>query len=1413
MYNLLNFLQPSSFPSLSSFEEKFNDLTTAEKVDELKKLVAPHMLRRLKKDAMQNIPPKTERMVPVELSSIQAEYYRAMLTKNYQILRNIGKGVAQQSMLNIVMQLRKVCNHPYLIPGTEPDSGSVEFLHEMRIKASAKLTLLHSMLKILHKEGHRVLIFSQMTKLLDILEDYLTIEFGPKTYERVDGSVAVADRQTAIARFNQDKSRFVFLLSTRSCGLGINLATADTVIIYDSDFNPHADIQAMNRAHRIGQSKRLLVYRLVVRASVEERILQLAKKKLMLDQLFVNKSGSQKEIEDILKWGTEELFNDSPGLNATETNNSNKDETIIDVAHKQRRRTGGLGDVYKDKCTDSSSKIVWDENAISKLLDRSDLQDGSTDIAEGDSENDMLGSVKALEWNDEPAEEHGVDESPPHGTDDLCTQNSEKKDDAAMIANEENEWDRLLRVRWEKYQSEEEAALGRGKRQRKAVSYREAYAPHPTETNSESGGEEEKEPEPEPEREYTPAGRALKTKYAKLRARQKERIARKKAAASRPPEEIPGVESLPQLPAKGGDLGAGAMHPVQEGPSINLPDSKSNQLAEAQVQNSNNTDSISRIDRLSKHKMSNHFDGHVNNPSRTLPDIFVPNHHIKGGLSTSNSMPSNNLLPVLGLCAPNANQMESSESNVSKLNWRQSRQGLRQEFPFNLASCSGTSMDPEVRNQEMPPNTKLPDAAAENVKQSFKNSIPDSNLPFVPFPPSLKGKESNAFEKSGARFSTFQEKMALPNLPFDERLLARFPLTTKSMANSHLDLLPNLSLGGRFEPLNGSGQDLPSMPALPTFKNPPEDLFRYNQQDRDAPPSLGLGQRPTTFPSFPENHRKVLENIMMRTGSGSSSSLKKKSKSDGWSEDELDSLWIGVRRHGRGNWDVMLRDPKLKFSRYKTAEDLSGRWEEEQVKVFQGPAFPVPRSSKITKSTKSAPFPISDGMMERALQGSKFILPPKFQNHLTDMKLGIGESVSGLPHFRTLDRPGLPNDQFVPLPSWSSDKHMAKLPEDGAAETSDRPGTSNVPPEHRFMLSSFGASLGSLGLNCSGGIDIRQKEDEQRNRKRGKLPELLDGSSNDLRDNRVNVGNGESTGSGLASNPIRPDLSHSKGDDVAGSSTSKDKLPHWLREAVSPPTKHPDPELPPTVSAIAQSVRMLYGEDKSTIPPFVIPGPPPSLPKDPRSILKKRKKRRSPKFDQGLADFAGSSRDFPSNRDADNGASSSTPSLGPPFPLLSQTATRGPQQVESNLNLPPLNLKAANPSLSSMHQSKKASSSGLSPSPEVLQLVASCVAPGPHLPPVSGASSFLEGKLPLPRPVARAKFMDSEDAFENKEARQVSPRTWCPPEDDIVELPDSGDSSKTQSDPTRVEQPEEGEEVSSEGTVSDHAARDQETQP
>ncbi|KAL6206272.1 hypothetical protein ACLB2K_023520 [Fragaria x ananassa] len=1445
MYNLLNFLQPASFPSLSTFEERFNDLTTSEKVEELKKLVAPHMLRRLKKDAMQNIPPKTERMVPVELSSIQAEYYRAMLTKNYQILRNIGKGVAQQSMLNIVMQLRKVCNHPYLIPGTEPDCGSVEFLHDMRIKASAKLTLLHSMLKILHKEGHRVLIFSQMTKLLDILEDYLAIEFGPKTYERVDGSVAVADRQSAIARFNQDRSRFVFLLSTRSCGLGINLATADTVIIYDSDFNPHADIQAMNRAHRIGQSNRLLVYRLVVRASVEERILQLAKKKLMLDQLFVNKSESQKEVEDILKWGTEELFNDSPGMDGKDTgeNNSNKDEAVPDVEHKHKKRIGSLGDVYEDKCTENSNKIVWDETAILKLLDRENLQSGLTDNADVDMENDMLGSVKSIEWNEEPIEEQGV-ESPPGASDDICAQNTETKEDNVVNATEENEWDRLLRLRWEKYQSEEEAALGRGKRMRKAVSYREAYAAHPSETLTESGGgEDEREPEPEPEREYTAAGRALKAKFAKLRARQKERLAQKNEIEEpRPSEGLP-IESHPQGPMNTaedvdqatGDQAAGLVQFLSERSSV--IDLEDNKLDASKAK----TDSPLRLGKLSKHK-SSRLDLSVNPLDHVSPDILFPRHQVQGTMTLS--VPPNNLLPVLGLCAPNASQLESSKKN-SRSNGR--RRGAGPEFPFSLAPHSGTMPETEVNGDEV----KLSDASAE-ASQRLKSSIPNSSLPFRTYPPAFQGKGYDRPESSGATFSEFQEKMSLPNLPFDEKLLSRFPLSSKSMPTPHLDFLPNLSLGSRLETVNGSLQELPTMPLFPNLKLPTQDAPRYNQLDREAHPTLGLGHMPTTFPSLPDNHRKVLENIMMRTGSGSNHMFRRKSKADSWSEDELDFLWVGVRRHGRGNWDAMLRDPRLKFSKFKTSEDMSARWEEEQLKLLEGSAFPVSKSSR--KTPKTSQFPsISDGMMARALHGSRLVTPPKFQSHLTDMKLGFTDLTSGFPHMEASDRLGVQNEQCPPIPTWFHDKFRGNFSRDSGAGPSDRPGTSsNVPMEPPFVVTSFGSScLGSLGLNPPSSYDLQQKENEQGPYNYGKLPSLLDQSLNVLRDMNNNFARGEPS-AGFFPDPRRGFL---MGDDLAGSSSSKDKLPHWLRQAVSAPAKPPQPDLPPTVSAIARSVRLLYREEEPTIPPFVIPGPPPSLPKDPRRSLKKKRKQKLHLYRRISQDIAGSSH-------LSENASSSIP-VAPSFPLLSQSMPPPPglSPMESDLNMPrslnmlnpsallphlnqqikstmglspevlppglsrmesdlkmPRSLNMLNPSASLLHLNQQMKTTmGLSPSPEVLQLVASCVAPGPHLPAVSDmtSSSVPDVKPSLPDSADQGGNLDSQATLANDEARdEAKPGS---PVKECDSLPKerkaatgSGDSSKTRSDPNRTEHPD-AEEVSSEGTVSDHPLSDRES--
>ncbi|XP_023639806.1 protein CHROMATIN REMODELING 4 isoform X2 [Capsella rubella] len=1350
MYNLLNFLQPSSFPSLSSFEERFHDLTSAEKVEELKKLVAPHMLRRLKKDAMQNIPPKTERMVPVELTSIQAEYYRAMLTKNYQILRNIGKGVAQQSMLNIVMQLRKVCNHPYLIPGTEPESGSLEFLHDMRIKASAKLTLLHSMLKVLQKEGHRVLIFSQMTKLLDILEDYLNIEFGPKTFERVDGSVAVADRQAAIARFNQDKNRFVFLLSTRACGLGINLATADTVIIYDSDFNPHADIQAMNRAHRIGQSKRLLVYRLVVRASVEERILQLAKKKLMLDQLFVNKSGSQKEFEDILRWGTEELFNDSAGENKKDTSESNGNiDVIMDLESKSRKK-GGLGDVYQDKCTEGNGKIVWDETAIMKLLDRTNIQTVSTDAADTELENDMLGSVKPVEWNEEIAEEQVEAESPALVTDDADEQSSERKDDDVVTCTEENEWDRLLRMRWEKYQSEEEAALGRGKRLRKAVSYREAYAPHTSGPVTESGGEEEKEPEPELKKEYTPAGRALKEKFAKLRERQKNLLAKRNS-----------VED--SLPNGNEDQVTEAANQDEESPmSMDLDDSRASQQCDAQKRKAGSL----RLDSSSDPK----------------PELPIQHHH---GAECLPSLNPNNL-PVLGLCAPNFTHSESSRRNNSRPGSRQNRSITGPHFPFNLPQTSNL-VEREANDQEPSLSRLKPQNVKEESYQQPLGNM-DGWLPHRQFSP------SGDFERprsSGAALTDFQEKFPLLNLPFDDKLLPRFPFQPRSMGTSHQDIMANLSMRKRFEGTGHSMQDLfgvPSMPFLPNMKIPPMDPPVFGHQEKELPP-LGLDQFPSALQSIPENHRKVLENIMLRTGSGIGHLQKKKTRVDAWSEDELDSLWIGIRRHGYGNWETILRDPRLKFSKYKTPEYLAARWEEEQRKFLDSLSSLPSKSSRTDKSTKSSLFPgLPQGIMNRALHGTKYATPPRFQSHLTDIKLGFTDLASPLPLFEPSDHLGFRSEPFPPMANLCTDN----LPGDPSAGPSERPGTStNIPSEKPFPLNSLGmGNLGSLGLDSLSS----QRADEKRDAiKRGKLPLFLDMPLPPMLDSSNNVFLGRSANQSFH-NPNRGlNLSNPMGKDILGISSSENKLPHWLRDVVTVPiVKSPEPPtLPPTVSAIAQSVRVLYGKDSTTIPPFVIPDPPPPAPRDPRHSLRKKRKRKLHPLSQKTTDIGSSSHNAVESSQG-NPLTSSTPPLPPPS-LSSETSG------SSQPNLPPHNLNSTEP---------LSSEATRLPPPEEDSVVAATPseAPGPSLEGITGTTKSISLESKSSEPKSTNQHGDLDPETDEKIESDRTPLQSDKPLDEKREEQESENAK--QCEPIEAESQNTNAEEESMKMVSDNAPGD-----
>uniref|UniRef100_A0A6Q2XGF3 Uncharacterized protein n=1 Tax=Esox lucius TaxID=8010 RepID=A0A6Q2XGF3_ESOLU len=426
LFHLLNFLTPNRFNNLEGFLEEFADISKEDQIKKLHDLLGPHMLRRLKADVFKNMPAKTELIVRVELSPMQKKYYKLILTRNFEALNSKGGG-NQVSLLNIMMDLKKCCNHPYLFPVASMEarktaSGAYEGTD--LTKASGKLTLLQKMMRKLKDQGHRVLVFSQMTKMLDLLEDFLDFE-GYK-YERIDGGITGGLRQEAIDRFNAPGApQFCFLLSTRAGGLGINLATADTVIIFDSDWNPHNDIQAFSRAHRIGQANKVMIYRFVTRASVEERITQVAKRKMMLTHLVVrpglgSKAGSmsKQELDDILKFGTEELF---------------KDEI----------ESG-------DNRDDEGSVIHYDSSAIERLLDRS--QD-ATDDTDMQNMNEYLSSFKVARYMIEEVEREII-----------------KQEECV----DPEYWEKLLRHHYEQQQEDLASKLGKGKRNRKPVNYNDA---------------------------------------------------------------------------------------------------------------------------------------------------------------------------------------------------------------------------------------------------------------------------------------------------------------------------------------------------------------------------------------------------------------------------------------------------------------------------------------------------------------------------------------------------------------------------------------------------------------------------------------------------------------------------------------------------------------------------------------------------------------------------------------------------------------------------------------------------------------------------------------------------------------------------------------------------------------------------
>lgn len=286
LWALLNFLLPDVFNSSDDFDSWFNTnqfLGDNSLVQRLHAVLRPFLLRRLKAEVEKKLKPKKEVKVYVGLSKMQREWYTKVLMKDIDVVNGAGK-IEKMRLQNILMQLRKCCNHPYLFDGAEP--GPPYTTDEHLLYNCGKMALLAKLLPKLQEQGSRVLIFSQMTRQLDILEDFCY--WRQYKYCRLDGQTPHEERNRQIEEYNAEGSeKFVFMLSTRAGGLGINLTSADVVIIYDSDWNPQMDLQAMDRAHRIGQKKQVRVFRLITENTVEEKIVERAEVKLRLDKLVI----------------------------------------------------------------------------------------------------------------------------------------------------------------------------------------------------------------------------------------------------------------------------------------------------------------------------------------------------------------------------------------------------------------------------------------------------------------------------------------------------------------------------------------------------------------------------------------------------------------------------------------------------------------------------------------------------------------------------------------------------------------------------------------------------------------------------------------------------------------------------------------------------------------------------------------------------------------------------------------------------------------------------------------------------------------------------------------------------------------------------------------------------------------------
>lgn len=380
LWALLNFVLPKIFNSVKSFDEWFNtpfaNAGTQDKIElseeetllvirRLHKVLRPFLLRRLKKDVEKSLPSKVEKVLKCKKSSLQTKMYNQMLKYNKLFVGDKeNNAITLKGTNNKLMQLRKICNHPFVFPAIENMINPTQENNDLIWRTSGKFELLDRILPKFRATGHRVLMFFQMTQIMDIMEDFL--RYRDLQYMRLDGDTRADDRTSLLKDFNADDSPyFIFLLSTRAGGLGLNLQTADTVIIFDTDWNPHQDLQAQDRAHRIGQKNEVRILRLITSDSIEEKILEKANQKLDIDGKVIqagkfDQKSTSEEQEALLRQLIENIDN----------GNENDDELDDEELNEILARSDSDLEIFRK--IDDERDAQWNSNKP-RLLSEEEL--------------------------------------------------------------------------------------------------------------------------------------------------------------------------------------------------------------------------------------------------------------------------------------------------------------------------------------------------------------------------------------------------------------------------------------------------------------------------------------------------------------------------------------------------------------------------------------------------------------------------------------------------------------------------------------------------------------------------------------------------------------------------------------------------------------------------------------------------------------------------------------------------------------------------------------------------------------------------------------------------------------------------------------------------------------------------------